>query len=164
MSPFSQYIPFLRNYEVFAYGAIFIGLVGAFYLVLIVKFILDPHFRPRITLLPILYTPVIVVSDVMMFLLLLQFYSMFAMYHVFGIADLIMLIAVILSIVCSIPFWWSHWKGTSHWQVLFLPVVAPYLLILIPTVIAWIEYWFWPMQLSLRASCFFKLQEFLEHG
>jgi hypothetical protein len=141
-SPILAYIPFLQRYEVFAYGAEVCGLVGGFYLALVVKFILNPRLRPRITLLAVLYAPVIIISDVMMILLLLRFYSFFTIYHVISVGDSVVLIAIILSIVCSIPFWWSHWKGTKHWQVLFLPLMAPYVLILSATALAWIEFWY----------------------
>lgn len=126
---FSAYIPFLSNSGIFAYGAVALGLVGAFYTWLVAEFILNPDFRPPINLSGVLLFLIIGVLDAMTIYFFIPLYPMF---ETLLLAGKIFTILLIQSFVSSILFLWAWWKEKSKLLVnaTFVLALSPYVFII----------------------------------
>jgi len=123
------YIPFLSSHDIFAYGAVALGLVGGFYTALTGEFIFNPDYRPRIDLVSIFLGLAASAFDVMTVSLLIQLYPTFGMMPVVGKVFTLLLIP---SIVFSIAVWWAIWTGKSprFVNVTFVLLMSPYLFLI----------------------------------
>jgi len=124
-----EYIPLLNSYSIFAFGAVVLGLIGAFYAGLIAEFILNPNFRPPINLTGVLLFLVIGVLDGM------TIYLFIPLYPVFETVTLVIKIFTILlipSFVSSFLFLWAWWKEKSKLLVnaTYYLALSPYIFII----------------------------------
>jgi len=153
------YIPLLSTYDIFAYGAVALGLIGGFYTALVAGFILDPHFRPRINLAFIFLGVSVSAGDVMTIFFLILLYPTFETMPIVGKVFMLLLVP---SIVSSIPYLWAKWTGKNPLlaKVTFVLVVSPYVFLIALYFIVYALVMIDSLSLCVPESCRFLLEVF----
>jgi membrane-bound metal-dependent hydrolase YbcI (DUF457 family) len=126
----SPYLSLPNTYDIFAWGGLAVIALAAFHTTLILEFIMNPNYKPRITLGLIFLALCICIVDACTASLFSWTYPSFWFTNLFGKLFILLLP---LSIFFSAAFWWAIYREKTGigFVLISAALSAPYLVLMV---------------------------------